>query len=61
MLLALFAVRTVNLRELTVAFSSDALIDSRYKRIKRFFSKFKIDFDVIACWIFKLFFLNRKN
>ena len=37
MLLALFAVRTVNLREIAVAFDSDALIDSRYKRIKRFF------------------------
>ena len=32
MLLALFTVRTVNLRELAVAFASDALLDSRYKR-----------------------------
>ena len=56
MLLALFAVRTVNLREIAVAFSSDALIDSRYKRLKRFFSQFSIDLDVIACWVFKLFF-----
>jgi hypothetical protein len=56
MLLALFAVRTVNLRELAVAFSSDALIDSRYKRLKRFFAGFKIDMDIIARWAFKLFF-----
>lgn len=56
MLLALFAVRTVNLREIAVAFASDALVDSRYKRLKRFFSGFKIDMDVIARWAFKLFF-----
>ena len=56
MLLALFSVRTVNLREIAVAFSSSALIDSRYKRLKRFFAQFKIDLDVIAVWIFKLFF-----
>lgn len=34
MLLALFSVRTVNLRELAVAFASDALLDSRYKKIE---------------------------
>ena len=56
MLIALFHVRTVNLRELAVAFASDALIDSRYKRLKRFFSLFNIDMTVIAAWIFKLFF-----
>jgi len=56
MLLALFAVRTVNLRELAVAFVSNALIDSRYKRVKRFFATFKIDMDIIARWVFKLFF-----
>ena len=58
LLLALFKVRTVNLRELSIAFISDALIDSRYKRVKRFFATFKIDTNVIACWIFKQFFSN---
>lgn len=61
MLLALFAVRTVNLREMAIAFSSDALIDSRHKRLKRFFAKFKIDMDVIAHWVFKLFFLKSEK
>jgi hypothetical protein len=56
MLIALFAVRTVNLREIAVAFSSNAQIDSRYKRLKRFFGQFTIDLDVIARWVFKLFF-----
>ncbi|WP_339050165.1 hypothetical protein [Rickettsiella endosymbiont of Xylota segnis] len=48
MLLALFSVRTVNLRELAVASASDALLDSRYKRLKRFFSNFKVDTGIIA-------------
>ena len=61
MLLALFAVRTVNLRELAVAFVSDALIDSRYKRVKRFFATFEIDMDIIARWVFKLFFSEEKK
>jgi hypothetical protein len=56
MLLALFAVRTINLREIATAFSSTVPIDSRYKRCKRFFGQFKIDMDMIAQWIFNLFF-----
>lgn len=59
MLLALFAVKTVNLREIAVAFTSQALIDSRYKRIKRFFARFEIDLDVIARWVFKLFVFSK--
>ena len=37
MLMALFKVRTINLMELACGFLSNATIDSRYKRIKRFF------------------------
>ena len=37
MLLSLIAVRTVNLSEIAVGFSSSALKDSRYRRIQRFF------------------------
>jgi hypothetical protein len=55
MLLALFAVRTVNLSEI-VAFASRAEISSRYKRLQRFFAQFKFDYSQIARWIFKLFF-----
>jgi hypothetical protein len=61
LLLALFAVRTVNLSEIAVAFTSKAEVSSRYKRIQRFFGKFKIDYSVIARWIFKLFFSNDKS
>ena len=55
-LLALITVRTVNLREIAVAFSGEALLDSRYKRLCRFFAYFKIDFTLIARWIFSLYF-----
>ena len=58
LLLALFAVRTVNLSEIAVAFMSKAEVGSRYKRLQRFFGKFKIDYSTIARWIFKLFFSN---
>lgn len=57
MLLALFIVRTVNLSEIAVAMDgSKASIDSRYKRIHRFFSTFEIDFTYIARWVYALFF-----
>jgi hypothetical protein len=60
MVLSLFAVRTVNLREIAAGFLSDALLDSRYKRIKRFFAQFIIDKDAISRWAFKLFFTDQK-
>jgi hypothetical protein len=59
MLLALFAVRTVNLREIATAFDARSKVDSRYKRLSRFFAYFKIDYSLIARWIFKVFFNNR--
>lgn len=55
MLLALFAVRTVNLSEIAVGFASKASVSSRYKRLHRFFSQFKFDYTLIARWIFALF------
>jgi hypothetical protein len=61
MLLALFAVRTVNLSEIAVGFASKAEVNSRYKRIQRFFVYFKMDYTSIAKWIFKLFFLDNKE
>lgn len=61
MLLALIQVRTVNLREIAVAFASDALLDSRYKRLKRFFAYFKIDFTRVARWIFSLNFSGKEK
>ena len=45
MLLALIKVKTVNLQALACAFEGAAAIASRYKRLKRFFSGFTIDYD----------------
>lgn len=57
MLLALFMVRSVNLSEIAVAMDGEkASIDSRYKRVYRFFSKFELDFTWVARWIYFLFF-----
>jgi hypothetical protein len=61
MLLALFTVKTINLTELSCAFMSNALQESRYKRLVRFFRLFNIDFNVIAEIIFKLFMFNEGN
>lgn len=56
MLVAMMIVRTVNLREIAIAFSSPTSEDSRYKRLKRFFANFKMDYVVLARWLFSLFF-----
>lgn len=61
LLLALFAVRTVNLRELAVGFISDVQVDSRYQRIKRFFSQYVMDTDMIAKWLYQLFFPSQQK
>jgi hypothetical protein len=55
MLVSLIKVRTVNLTEIACGFSSTALQDSRYIRIKRFFREFKIDFSIIAVWVINCF------
>ncbi len=61
MLVALFVVRTVNLSEIAVAFSSKADLNSRYKRLQRFFAKFNIDYTIIARLLFKLFFSDTQK
>jgi len=61
MLLALMAVKTVNLREVALSFASKATVDSRYKRLQRFFALFTIDYTDLARWIFKLFFPSDKK
>lgn len=55
-LLGLFICRTINFREIAVSMPSDTAIDSRYKRIYRFFSSYSFDFTSIARWLFHLFF-----
>lgn len=57
MLLALFVVRSVNLSEIAVAMDGKkACIESRYKRVYRFFSQFEFDFTCVSRWIYLLFF-----
>lgn len=61
MLVALFAVRTVNLKEIALAMLSRATTDSRYRRLQRFFAFFDIDYDTLAIWIFRLFFQDEEK
>lgn len=56
MLLALFSVRTVNLKEIALAMTGRAQVDSHYRRLQRFFAFFHMDFTELARWIFRLFF-----
>lgn len=55
-LIGFLLARTINFQEIAVLMPSAALIESRYKRIQRFFRDFELDFDFIARWIFLLFF-----
>lgn len=55
MILALLASRTISLYKMAVVLDSQAQQLSRYRRLKRFFSGFKIDGTVIARLIFKWF------
>lgn len=54
-LIGLFLTRTVNLTSIAVAFEGETKRLSRYRRIQRFFSGFKIDYEVISRFIFLLF------
>lgn len=47
-ILCLIKVRTINLAELAVAFETKTKTSSNYKRLQRFFSKFEMDYDLIA-------------
>ncbi len=55
-IIGLFSVRTVNLKEIALSMVGKAQVDSHYRRLQRFFSHFEIDYTIIACWIFRLFF-----
>lgn len=58
MLIALLTKRIVNPRKLAFVFMSDSEQLSRYRRLQRFFSDFEMDYDCIAGFIFKLFFIS---
>lgn len=54
-LVGLFMVRTVNLREIALAMETPAKIESRYRRLKAFFTQFTPNYFQIACWVMALF------
>lgn len=58
MLLALLVTRTVNLNKIACSMSSPADKASRYRRLQRFFAEVTIDFEMIASFIFRLFFVT---
>lgn len=60
-LIGLFVVRTVNLREIALAIDSNAKIDSRYRRVKAFFTDFKLDRVQVAKWMISLFVNKNKK
>lgn len=55
-ILSLFVVRTVNLKEIALGMPSKCQIDSRYRRLQRFFGQFKWDYCLLARWLFRWFF-----
>lgn len=57
-LLALMVSRSVNLNKLACIFASEAKASSRYRRLQRFFAKCQIDYERIAGFIFRLFFVD---
>ncbi len=60
-ILSLFIVQSFNLTKISEAINSNANIDSRYRRLQRFFSKFKMNYDAIAKIIYTIFdFSNSK-
>jgi len=56
MLIALFRIRTVNLRNLAAAMDSKAEVNSRYRRLQRFFALFHFDMTVLSRWLFQQFY-----
>lgn len=54
--LGLITVRTVNLKELAVAMTGSAALDSNYRRLQRFFEQVSFPSHVIAHMVAGLFF-----
>jgi hypothetical protein len=46
--LSLLHLKQINSTQLALAFSSDAQLSSRYRRLQRFFQKVSFDYDAIA-------------
>lgn len=57
-LVGLLLARSINFKEISLMMPSSAQVESRYKRIQRFFRGFELNFDCIARWLFLLFFTS---
>lgn len=55
MLIAVLKLRSMNAKEIAMGMPSDALLDSRYRRVQRFLDQHWIDFDLVAMFIMLLF------
>ncbi len=60
MLIALFAVRTVNLTQIACALSGEAKESSRYRRVQRFFSEFEFDYPQDSQFYFQTVFIRAR-
>lgn len=59
LLFALFRAQQMNLARLAVAMEGEADIQSRYRRLQRFFQQVHFDYDVIARLMMQMFGLIR--
>lgn len=55
-IMGLIAVRSVNLKQLACAFSGEAMLDSNYRRLQRFFAQIRFPKHTVAKFIMGLFF-----
>ena len=55
MLLALLRLKQINLTQIAIAFTSDADVKSRYRRLQRFFCEVSFDYNAIARLIMGMF------
>lgn len=55
LLLGIITVRTINLVEIALAFRREALPESSYKRLQRFFRNFSFDVNLVSLFIINLF------
>ncbi len=60
-ILGLIRTRNVNLKKISTTFNGDALIDSHYRRLQRFFSEFEFNFDSLAHLLMSFFFLKNER
>jgi hypothetical protein len=60
MLLAVLRIQRMDLSRLAVAMGGSADVASRYRRLQRFFSEVRFDYDALARLIVRLFGFDRQ-